>query len=155
MVQKLIDDIVNNLNILEELPKKVNAELSRLDKEQCDVLHMIEFGRFNACDGYKLAKRLQDIRLERRDIKNIKEKVEKSKSTIDKYRSLKQSLNKSSKFVSEVDYTQGKKTYTARVVDNNDDITKLRSVNKTGIRFKNNKETNRMNSLFEQIASSK
>ena len=43
---------------------------SNVDKEISDILHYIEFYSFNACDGYKLAKELKNLRLKRRDIKN-------------------------------------------------------------------------------------
>lgn len=152
MVQQLLDEVTERLNILEELPRKVSVEISRLDKEQCDLLHMIELsGKFSACDGYKLAKRLQDIRIERREAKNIKESVDKSRSTIDKYRTLRKSLVDTSRVVGEATQTQGARTYTTRVVDSMDDIAKLNSVNKTNMRFKPNNKMSRIDSLFKQI----
>ena len=114
---------------------------------------MIELGRFNACEGYKLAKRLQDIRVERREIKNIKENIEKSRSTIDKYKTIRKSLVDTRRTVSETTQTQGARTYTTRVIDGKDDIAKLNSVNKTNMRFKPNNKMSRIESLFEQIES--
>lgn len=48
----------------------LNKELSNLDKEISDVLHYIEFYKFNAAEGYKLAKLLKTITEKRRDVKN-------------------------------------------------------------------------------------
>lgn len=153
MVQQLLDEVTERLNILEELPKKVKLELTRLEQEQCDLLHMIELGKFNACEGYKLAKRLQDIRVERREIKNIKENIEKSRSTIDKYKTIRKSLVDTRRAVSETTQTQGARTYTTRVIDGKDDIAKLNSVNKTNMRFKPNNKMSKLDSLFKQIES--
>ena len=48
----------------------LNEELSNLDKEISDVLHYIEFYKFNAAEGSKLAKLLKTITEKRRDVKN-------------------------------------------------------------------------------------
>lgn len=45
-------------------------DLSNVDKEISDILHYIEFNKFNAADGYKLARSLKELRLKRRDIKD-------------------------------------------------------------------------------------
>lgn len=155
MVQQLLDEITEKLNILENLPSQTYSNLSTLDKEQSDVLHMIEFGNFNACEGYKLAKRLQEIRWARRNAKDTIEKIKKSQSTIDKYKSLKQSLQKSSMAVCEVSESHENRKYKTRVIDSKDDIANLRSVNKTDIKFRVNKQVDRMTELFGQIESGK
>lgn len=49
---------------------------SKIDREISDILHYIEFYPFNACDGYKLAKDLRDLRLKRRDVKNQLEAIQ-------------------------------------------------------------------------------
>lgn len=43
---------------------------ANIDKEIVDVYHTIELSTFNACEGYKLAKRLQDTLKRRRVIKD-------------------------------------------------------------------------------------
>lgn len=48
----------------------LNHMLSQVDLEICDVLHFLEFFNFSACEGYKLAKLLKDLRVKRREIKN-------------------------------------------------------------------------------------
>ena len=48
---------------------------SKVDQEISDILHYIEFFSFNACEGYKLAKGLKELRLKRRDIKNQLEAI--------------------------------------------------------------------------------
>jgi hypothetical protein len=54
-------------------PRRVTSnqeELRKIDDEIQDVLHMIEFGNFNASDGFKFAKDLQRLRNDRRKIKD-------------------------------------------------------------------------------------
>lgn len=46
------------------------AEMSQVDKELEDMKHYIEFSCLNAADGYKAFKRMQDILLKRRAIKD-------------------------------------------------------------------------------------
>lgn len=43
---------------------------SNIDKAISDILHYIEFNNFSASDGYKLCKKLKELRLHRRKIKN-------------------------------------------------------------------------------------
>lgn len=48
----------------------LTVELSQADKELEDMKHYIEFSCLNAADGYKAFKRMQDILLKRRAIKD-------------------------------------------------------------------------------------
>ena len=47
----------------------LKLELSNVDLEISDILHYIEFHRFSACEGYKLAKMIQVASDKRREIK--------------------------------------------------------------------------------------
>lgn len=47
-----------------------NTELSRTDLEIQDLLHAIEFSNANAAEGYKLYKKLQELRRRRRVVKD-------------------------------------------------------------------------------------
>ena len=64
---KFIDDIMT------ETILKYN-ELKRqkvyLEGQMQDLYHVIEFSTFNVVDGYKLAKMLKDIRVQRREVKD-------------------------------------------------------------------------------------
>lgn len=70
--QKLSDMVGNRENLLNQL--------SQVDLEICDLLHYIEFYNFSACDGYKLAKRIQIARDKRRIIKNKLKVIESMNS---------------------------------------------------------------------------
>lgn len=48
---------------------RLNKELSRCDLIQQDLLHLIEADNFNAAEGYFYAKKIKEVRMERRNIK--------------------------------------------------------------------------------------
>lgn len=50
--------------------ESIEESLRMVEEEIQDILHVIELGRFNASDGYKLAKELQKARMERRRLKD-------------------------------------------------------------------------------------
>lgn len=76
----LLNSILPELQELVTMDKKLHEnlmqELSIVDTEISDILHAIEFGRFNASEGYKLAKTLQDARNKRREVKSKLEVVD-------------------------------------------------------------------------------
>lgn len=63
-------DLLSILNNIETEFVQCSNELSKYDKMQQDILHKIEDGNFNAAQGYKLAKAIQNIRVQRRIVKN-------------------------------------------------------------------------------------
>ena len=70
VVQDIIGDIEKNLAKLNEHQITLTKRLSEADLKVTDVQHYIENNSFNASDGYKLCKLLQQILQERRGIKN-------------------------------------------------------------------------------------
>lgn len=54
----------------DDIRNQLNSELSECDCMLTDIHHHIELNGFNACQGYKLAKRMQVILKERRRIKD-------------------------------------------------------------------------------------
>lgn len=50
--------------------RELNVKLSNIDKENVDLTHYLEFQNLNACQGYKVAKMLQDNLRKRREVKN-------------------------------------------------------------------------------------
>jgi hypothetical protein len=80
MVKEGINMESNMKNLLSSLEKdsedikaykiKLNHDLSVADQKITDIYHYIEFHPLNACQGYKMAKLLQDTLKERREIKN-------------------------------------------------------------------------------------
>lgn len=72
-----IDNVAEKISQLSEAFKIIKGnkewllqEESRIDLELSDLYHFIENHTFNASEGYKLCKRIKDLRIERRRIKN-------------------------------------------------------------------------------------
>ena len=56
--------------------EEIKEEKSKLDLEISDVLHYIEFNKFNVVQGYKLAKMLKDITERRREVKKTEAQLD-------------------------------------------------------------------------------
>lgn len=71
-----------------DIPKqyKYNCErIKQLENEQTDLLHLLELTKFNARDGYKISKRLQELRQERRKIKDENEQLKHLEPILSKW----------------------------------------------------------------------
>ena len=68
-IVSVLSDAVSKLN---DRRSMLVDELSKYDRQRSDVEHYIELntGKFNACEGYKAFKLLQDILIERRKVKD-------------------------------------------------------------------------------------
>lgn len=60
---------IMNANVMDTI-RKTKARLDEIQLEIMDFLHAIEKYNFNASEGYKLAKGIQTLRLERRKLKD-------------------------------------------------------------------------------------
>lgn len=56
---------------LEDAFSQLTQKLSTIDRKISDVEHFIETTDQNACNGYKLYRKLKDLRVERRNIKRL------------------------------------------------------------------------------------
>lgn len=65
-----INEIMKLFEEMESDKEILISEQSKKDQEISDVLHILETLHFNAAEGYNLAKKLQKLRIERRNIKN-------------------------------------------------------------------------------------
>lgn len=70
MAKTLSLNLVETVNIIREVSRELNEQLSTLDKTIIDLQHEIEFGKFDVFRGYKKLKQLQDVLIERREVKN-------------------------------------------------------------------------------------
>ncbi len=68
-VVSVINDTLNKFN---NRLFELQDELSKYERQVCDIQHYIELnaGKFNAYDGYKAYKMLQDVLIERRKVKD-------------------------------------------------------------------------------------
>jgi hypothetical protein len=77
---RLLNDIVNAYD-------SYHDEQNQLNDATQDLLHEIELSNFNSVEGYKLSKRLKDIRNRRRVVKNNLEILQLFKDFSDKNKS--------------------------------------------------------------------
>ena len=69
---KDISEIYSKLRSYQEQRESLNAQLSHIEKEHNDLLHVIELDSpKNVRDGYKLYKALRECRKKRREIKDL------------------------------------------------------------------------------------
>ncbi len=64
------EEILRCIDHIQKTFKRNSERESELDKQLCDLEHMLEFTPIDIQRGYKLAKQIQDIQRERRRIKN-------------------------------------------------------------------------------------
>ena len=77
-VVKHIDAVAEVFKDIETDYDKIKKQLSEVDLRISDVLHFIEDGGFNAYQGFIFAKKLQELRQDRRKVKD----------ELDRYRTL-------------------------------------------------------------------
>lgn len=68
-----LEEIIKSINLLSEFvnsKEELLNELSESDQIISDLLHYLEFETFNASKGYKIAKKIKEVRIKRREIKN-------------------------------------------------------------------------------------
>lgn len=64
-------NFINMKEYLISSESSLELQLTYLEHLQNDILHSIEFYNMNACEGFKMYKRLQEVRRERRKIKDL------------------------------------------------------------------------------------
>lgn len=84
------------------------------DRETQDILHKIEFDNFNASSGFILAKKLQNVRQERRRLKDDNFILNHLLSFIAKNKNLMQDLQKAINNVIEAEKMQNERQYYPR-----------------------------------------
>jgi DNA repair ATPase RecN len=128
------------IKMLEEIlmdAEDLQSEINRYDIEIQDVEHVIESLDFNASQGYALAKRLQEIRRERREIKNRLEMQTSMKSVLKAYKSgLKSTFEQTLKNVENLEKAQPIRKYKLRK------LTDLEVFNKLGHQQRLSKNSN-------------
>ena len=93
----------------------LNDRLIELNQKEQDVDHIIENLNFNASQGYALAKKIQEIRRERREIKDRIEQIKEMESMINLYtKMVRPEVEKSIKKVTRFQEVAPKRTYRLR-----------------------------------------
>ena len=70
-------DLINSITNFAKSMEQFNSSVEELQKSESEydrrqdiLLHKIEKENFNACDGYKMAKELKELRRQRREVKD-------------------------------------------------------------------------------------
>lgn len=99
------------------LMSQVEAEQYYADQEYNDLTHALELTRFNAVEGFRLAKELQDNRLRRRNAKNQREQLQPLYDLIQKHQVFFKELKNVQAQIESVIHAQVKRKYQPRVRD--------------------------------------
>lgn len=67
---RIIKEFKEKIPATNEEVKRLKSELSTVDRSIQDILHVIELTSQNACNGYKLYRKLKELSKQRRSIKN-------------------------------------------------------------------------------------
>ncbi|WP_182200115.1 hypothetical protein [Paraliobacillus salinarum] len=105
-------------NAVRDVPDRLNtnnAQLTKINQEIQDLMHVVEFSSFNASDGYRLAKDLKIARKKRRELKNELELLEPLVSVLKKFRNNLQEMDKAVGEIRKVKALQQSRTYKCRV----------------------------------------
>lgn len=62
--------VLKFINSIDTHFKDIHDELDSVNNKMCDLEHDIENSNFNACEGYRKAKQLKELRQTRRKLKN-------------------------------------------------------------------------------------
>ena len=112
---RIIQDIINSVDIFEAEYQRIYEEIGKCDLEVCDILHDIELTSFNACEGYKMAKEIQKVRQRRRELKDKKSEILIIKETVEKIRPTIQKLQGEITNIEEKQEFQLHRIYTPRI----------------------------------------
>lgn len=74
-VIKELTSIVDKLNAIDDYNNTLMDELSKLDLQEQDLLHYIEFNKINVLWCYHMVREIKNVRQQRRKIKNDKELI--------------------------------------------------------------------------------
>lgn len=70
-------EVIDLLDQIEEYGHSLMPKLSELDSKEQDILHYIEANKINMLTCYNIVKKIKDIRVERRKVKNDRELMDK------------------------------------------------------------------------------
>ena len=89
--------------------------INQLDLLTQDLLHQIEFKNYNVCDGYKLYKELQEVRLERRRLKDENQVIHSAYEFISKDKKLISQLGNIQGVMKKIEEGQQNRVYKPRI----------------------------------------
>lgn len=119
--EKYIEKIETVREVIVDFPKQYKLakdELSRVEQERQDLLHILEFARLDAVKTSMISRELKDVQRRRRDLKNeleyLNEIVESLKS-FGKLKVIENTLNRSIGRLRKISRSQSNRTYNIRI----------------------------------------
>lgn len=114
-VEKDITIVRDCIKCVPERFKTNNEELTKLDLEAQDLLHLIEFKNLDVQRGYKVYKELQKIKQRRRELKNENELLQPVVKTLEGMADKTHELDRAIGRIRKVKSNQDKRVYTFKV----------------------------------------
>lgn len=121
MTTKTITLVKTILDAFEELKldmDTISKKIKDCNSEQEDLLHELELTKFNACEGYLLAKEIQTLRHKRREYKDLEEQLDLLKLFMNKHKWVINDLKPLIKVIEEKKEHQIHRQYTPRIRSN-------------------------------------
>jgi hypothetical protein len=118
VLENQIENLDSALKTITNVPVRyrfLNDELALTNARQTDLLHEIENSNFNAYEGYKKAKELQEIRMYRRELKNEIEIIEPLHKWCNEHKNIEVSLYKVKSSMEKIKDNKENWIYTSRV----------------------------------------
>lgn len=109
------EQLISLINDVENEYKTLSEQQSKYDLIQEDLLHKIEFDVFDVFQGYNLCKQLQDIRKERRYIKNEVDAINSLRDILNNTK-IKNALEKVNNTIVKIEKKKDSRLYTPKIL---------------------------------------
>ena len=114
----LVQNILASFETLRHDMDTISQKIRDIHSEQDDLLHELELTKFNACEGYNLAKELQILRHKRRQYKDQEEQLDMLRGFMNKYKWVISDLKPLIKLLEEKQEHQLHRRYTPKIRTN-------------------------------------
>lgn len=114
-IVQIVKDFAELINNIEAEWDTIYKNLDKVDNETQDLLHEAELTVFNASEGYELAKKIQEVRRRRRELKDKQEILRFLKDFYDNNKHLKITLFKLAQNMENTRQAQENRQYTPRI----------------------------------------
>jgi hypothetical protein len=127
-IQNSIENFMKIIGDAEERFKFLCDEIQEADNKQLDLLHEIESGKYNVCQGYKKLAELQQLRKYRRQLKEERYLLEPVFNYVKDHKNISIDLFKMKRPVDKVSTGQEEKVYRYRAKDKRGTIMQIKEV---------------------------
>lgn len=115
---KPLQDFVDIMDNVELIYNDLFERVGELDRETSDMLHDFEFDKFYRTEGHRKARKLKEIRQERRTAKNTMELLYPLKEYVKYNRKIKGDIKKVLEQIDRADKAQNTRVYAPRAMSN-------------------------------------